>query len=95
MASVRRPCEKLCASAFHLSKVRKRAPKVGGFAAHFACGFFEFGRGGTRWRIIFLEALQSAKLTLSNDNKKHDCKKENEQQKGKGKEYVQKEPLPS
>ena len=35
-------------------KLEKRSPKVGGFAADFACGFFEFWRGGARSRIVFL-----------------------------------------
>ena len=69
MASVRRPREKLCASAFHPSKNSKKGvPKVGGFAAHFACGFFECWKGGTRSRIVFLEVFARGPLTLSDDN---------------------------
>ena len=49
-------------------KVGKRAPKVGGFAAHFACGFLEFWRGGTRSRIVFLEVFAKCSLFLSDNN---------------------------
>ena len=65
-------CENLennCAparSAF--PKLDERAPKVGGFAAHFACRFFEFWRGGTRSRIVFLEVSAHWPLILSDDN---------------------------
>ena len=68
MASVRKPRENLCASEFHPSKIKNRAPKVGGFAAHFACGFFEFWRGGTRSRIVSLEVFARRPLILSDDN---------------------------
>ena len=57
MASVRKPREKLCASAFHPSKTRKPARKVGGEAAHFWCPFFMFWTGGTRSRIVSLEVF--------------------------------------
>ena len=43
--------------------LEERAPKVGGFAAHFACGLFEFWRGGTRSRS-FVELS----LILSDNN---------------------------
>ena len=49
---------------------KKRTPKVGGFAAHFACGFFDFWRGGARSRIVFLEVLARRPLSLSDDNTK-------------------------
>ena len=48
--------------------LEKRAPKVGGFAAHIACGFFEFWRGGTRSRIVFLQVFARWPLILSDDN---------------------------
>ena len=49
-------------------KLKKRAPQVGGFAAHFACGFFEFWRGGTRSRIVFLEVFARGPLITAHDN---------------------------
>ena len=49
-------------------KLEKKAPKVGGLAAHFACGFFEFWRDGTRSRIVFLEVFARWPLILSDDN---------------------------
>ena len=48
-------------------KLKKRAPKVGGFAAHFACGFVEFWKGGTRSRIVF-EVFVRWPLMLSDGN---------------------------
>ena len=33
----------------------RRAPKVGGFVANFACGFFGLRRSGTRFLRFFLE----------------------------------------
>ena len=68
MACVRKPRDKLCESAFHPFKTQKRVPKVGGFAAHFACGFFEFWKGGTRSRIVFLKVFARWILNLSDDN---------------------------
>ena len=50
---MRKPCEKLCASAFHPSKT---------------LWLFEFGRGGTRSRIVFLEVFAHRPLILSDDN---------------------------
>ena len=71
MACVRKPGEQLCAGAFHPCKTQleKRAPKVGGFAAHFACGFFELWMGGTRSRIVFLEVFARGPLILSDDTR--------------------------
>ena len=48
-------------------ELAKRAPKVGGFAAHFACGFFEFW-GGTRSRIVLLEVFAGRLSILSDDD---------------------------
>ena len=50
-------------------KLEKRAPKVGGFAADFACGFFEFWKGGMLSRIVFLEVFARGPLILSDDNR--------------------------
>ena len=44
------------------------AAKVGGFAANFACGFFEFRRVGTRSRIFHLEHFAKCSLILSDVN---------------------------
>ena len=41
---------------------------MGGFAAHFACGFFVFWRGGARSRTAFLEVFARWPLILSDDN---------------------------
>ena len=61
LRSVRKPREQNYARARSTPpKLEKRARKVGGFAAHFACGFFESWRGGTRSRIIFGKVLQTA-----------------------------------
>ena len=49
-------------------KLKKRAPKVGGFAAHFACGFLEFWKGGTRSRIVFLKVFVRRPVIISDDN---------------------------
>ena len=49
-------------------KLQKRAPKVGGFAAHFWCPFFEFWRAGTRSRIVFLQLFARWPLILSDDD---------------------------
>ena len=52
------------------SKTQTRAPKVGGFAAHFSCGFFEFWKGGRRSRVAFLEDFARWPLILSDEKKK-------------------------
>ena len=41
---------------------------MGGCAAHFACGLFEFWRGGTRSRIVFLQVFARRPLILSDEN---------------------------
>ena len=41
---------------------------MGGEAAHFWCPFFEFWRGGTRSRTVFLEVFKRRPLILSDDN---------------------------
>ncbi len=50
-------------------KFEKPARKVGGEAAHFWCPVFEFWRGGTRSRIVFLEVFARWPLILSDGNK--------------------------
>ena len=40
---------------------------MGGFAAHFACGFFEFWRGGTPLLIIFSVEFATLSLTTARD----------------------------
>ena len=42
---------------------------MGGFAALFACGLFEFWRGGRRSRKVFLKVFARWLLILSDDNK--------------------------
>ena len=67
MESVRK-LEKIYARARSTPpKLEKRAPKVSGFAADFACGFFDVGRGGTRSSIVCLEMLARWPLSLSDD----------------------------
>ena len=41
---------------------------MGGFAAHFACGFSSFGGVDTRFLIIVLEDFARGSLIISNDN---------------------------
>ena len=47
----------------------KKGTQNDGFAAHFACGFFEFWRGGTRFLIIFSEEFAALSLITARDNK--------------------------
>ena len=69
MGRVRKLREKRCATRVPpLQESKKGEPKVGGFAAHFACGFFEFWRGGTRSRIVYLEVFAKFSLILADDN---------------------------
>ena len=48
-------------------KLERKAPKVGGFAANFACGFFEFWRGGSHFLIVFLKVFARRPLSRSYD----------------------------
>ena len=54
-------------------KTRKKAPKNGGFAAHFACGFFEFWGVEFRFLIIFSEEFAKLSLILARDNIEYFC----------------------
>ena len=67
MGRVRKPQKNYAQARSTPPRLEKRAPKVGGFAAHFACGFFEFWRGGTRSRIVFLEVFARWPVILSDD----------------------------
>ena len=49
-------------------KLTKRAPKVGGLAANFACRLFEFQKGETRCLIVLLEVFTRGPLIISYDN---------------------------
>ena len=42
---------------------------MGGFAAHFACGFSSLGGVGTRFLIILLEDFARESLIISNDHR--------------------------
>ena len=56
-------------SECHPSKPQKKGTnKNDGFAANFACGFFDFWKGGTRFLIVFLEIVARRPLTLFDDN---------------------------
>ena len=68
MASVRQPRDNYARARSTPQNLEKRAPKLGGFAAHFACGFFESWRGGTRSRIVFLKVFARRPLILSDDD---------------------------
>ena len=70
---VRKPREKLCASAFHLSKIRKKGhQKWTASPPTLRVGFLSFGgfwRRGTCSRIVFLEVFARWPLTLADDNR--------------------------
>ena len=69
VACVRKPREKIMSKAMPTPpKLEKRTPKVGGFAANFVCGFFEFWRGGSRFLIVLPEILARRPLIPSYDN---------------------------
>ena len=67
-AQGRRPAYNVGRRSRARAKLEKPARKVGGEAAHFWCPFFEFWRGGTRSRIVFLEVFARWPLILSDDN---------------------------
>ena len=54
-----------------LPKLGRRAPKVGTFAANL-CGYFEFGRGGTRSLMTFPEVFASSQIVISTTIEKHE-----------------------
>ena len=68
MASVRTHRKNYARARCTFPESEKPARKVGGEAAHFWCPFFEFWRGGTRSRIVFLEVFARRPLILSDDN---------------------------
>ena len=49
-------------------KTRKKGTKNGGFAAHFACGLFEFWGVEFRFLIIFSEEIAKLSLITARDN---------------------------
>ena len=63
MASVRQPREKTMRERVAPFRTQKTVPKVGGFAAHFACGFFALWRGGTRSRIVFSRGFRALAIS--------------------------------
>ena len=69
MGNVRKPRENLCASAFHPSETRKTRTQSGRRSRPLLVPFFEFWRGGTRSRIVFLEVSARWPLILSDDNR--------------------------
>ena len=65
-AKRKKNCEKTHSTSPKLNK--RLAPKVGSFAANFACGFSEVWRGGTRFLIIVLAVFACRPLILSDDS---------------------------
>ena len=52
-------------------KISKKSRTMGGFAAHFACGFFEFWGVEFRFLLIFSEEFAKLPLILARDNSLH------------------------
>ena len=68
MAYVQEPRKKYERASSTPPKLEKRAPKVGGFAANFTCGFFRVMEGWNPLAHIF-EVFAKCSLMITDDNK--------------------------